>query len=61
MTGVPIRDQLADHLITPHNAAFFVIDCRGSRDRTTQTDPVRPLDRDVHATAIQLSGLRLQP
>ena len=126
MTSVPIRDPLADPLITPQNAAFMVIDYqqnqfrsvrsmdsdlllenvvstaklaklfglpivhshrrgrrrpgsvnapgarrptrglptdrpnddqlvgrrrlprRGSRDRTAQTDPVRPLDRDVH-------------
>ena len=126
MTSVPIRDAVADHLITPQNAALIVIDYqqnqfrsvrsmdsdlllenvvstaklakrfglpivhstvgvaagqdqstlpgarrptrglptdrpnddqlvgrrrlphRGSRDRTAQTDPVRPLDRDEH-------------
>jgi hypothetical protein len=26
MTSAPIRDPLADHLITPQNAAFIVID-----------------------------------
>ena len=28
MTSVPIRDPLADHLITPRNAALIVIDCQ---------------------------------
>jgi nicotinamidase-related amidase len=111
MTSLPIRDPLADHLITPQNAALIVIDYqqnqlrsvrsmdsnllvenvvsttklanlfglpivhstvgvaaglptdrpnvdqfvgrrrlsrRGSRDRKTQSDPMCPLDRDVH-------------
>jgi hypothetical protein len=26
MTSVPIRDPLADHLLTPENAAFLLID-----------------------------------
>jgi hypothetical protein len=30
MTGEPVRDPLADHLITPQNAALLPIDCQPS-------------------------------
>ncbi len=33
MTSVPIRDPLADHLITPQNAALIVIDYQQMRLR----------------------------
>ena len=97
MTSVPIRDPLADHLITPQNAALIVIDYQQNqfrsvrsmdsdllldrlhrppvdgmsrksalmeRSRTDHTrDPLCPVrSRPIknNATAIQLSGLRLQ-
>ena len=28
MTSSPVRDPLADHLITPQNSAFLFIDCQ---------------------------------
>jgi nicotinamidase-related amidase len=40
MTSAPVRDQLADHLITPENAAFLFIDYQPS-----QLAGVRSMDR----------------
>ena len=31
MTSAPVRDPLADHLITPQNAAFLLIDYQPSQ------------------------------
>ncbi len=31
MTSAPVRDPLADHLITPHNAALLLIDYQPSQ------------------------------
>ena len=42
MTSVPIRDPLADHLITPQNAAFVVIDYQQN-----QFTSVRSMDTDL--------------
>ena len=42
MTSAPVRDPLADHLITPQNAAFLLIDYQPS-----QLAGVRSMDRDV--------------
>ena len=42
MTSVPIRDPLADHLITPQNAAFVVIDYQQNQFRS-----VRSMDSDL--------------
>src|SRR6476659_8132872 len=42
MTSVPIRDPLADHLITPQNAAFVVIDYQQN-----QFTSVRSMDSDL--------------
>ena len=42
MTSVPIRDPLADHLITPQNAAFIVIG-----DQQNQFRSVRSMDSDL--------------
>ncbi len=39
MTSLPIRDPVADHLITPENAALIVIDYQ-----PTQFSPVRSMD-----------------
>jgi nicotinamidase-related amidase len=39
MTSLPIRDPVADHLITPHNAALIVIDYQ-----PTQFSSVRSMD-----------------
>src|SRR6476620_4592690 len=42
MTSEPIRDLLADHLITPHNSAFLLIDWQ-----PTQISTVRSADQDL--------------
>jgi nicotinamidase-related amidase len=42
MTSTPIRDQIADHLITPANSALAVIDYQPS-----QIEAVRSMDHDL--------------
>lgn len=42
MTSQPIRDPLADHLLTPQNSAFLLIDWQ-----PTQIALVRSMDQDV--------------
>ena len=42
MANSPLRDQLADHLITPKNAAFVLIDYQPSQFAT-----VRSMDTDL--------------
>ena len=42
MTSAPVRDPLADHLLTPENAAFLLIDYQPS-----QLAAVRSMDHDL--------------
>jgi nicotinamidase-related amidase len=42
MTSAPVRDPLADHLLTPQNAALLLIDYQPS-----QLAGVRSMDRDL--------------
>ena len=42
MTSAPARDPLADHLLTPENAAFLLIDYQPSQLAT-----VRSMDHDL--------------
>jgi nicotinamidase-related amidase len=42
MTSAPVRDPLSDHLITPQNSAFLLIDYQPS-----QLAGVRSMDRDL--------------
>jgi nicotinamidase-related amidase len=42
MTSAPVRDQLSDHLITPQNAAFLLVDYQPA-----QIGAVRSMDRDL--------------
>src|SRR2546425_4810197 len=42
MTSAPVRDPLADHLITPQNSALLLIDYQPS-----QLAGVRSMDRDL--------------
>jgi len=42
MTSAPIRDPLADHLITPQNAALLLIDYQ-----PTQVASVRSMDHEL--------------
>jgi nicotinamidase-related amidase len=45
MTSAPIRDPLADHLLTPENAAFLFIDYQPSQP--SQLAAVRSMDHDL--------------
>ncbi len=48
MTSAPIRDPLADHLITPQNAAFLFIDYQPSQLATIRSmDPALLLKNAV--------------
>jgi hypothetical protein len=40
MTSAPVRDPVADHLLTPQNTAFLLIDCQPQ-----QLVVVRSMDR----------------
>jgi nicotinamidase-related amidase len=42
MTSAPVRDQIADHLITPQNAALLLIDYQPA-----QVSSVRSMDHDL--------------
>src|ERR1700738_5483797 len=42
MTSQPVRDPLADHLITPQNSAFLLIDWQ-----PTQISTVRSMNQDL--------------
>ena len=42
MTSEPIRDPLADHLLTPQNCALVIID-----DQPVQVSSIRSMDQDV--------------
>ena len=42
MTSAPLRDPVSDHLLTPQNAAFVLIDYQPS-----QISAVRSMDRDL--------------
>ena len=37
MTSAPVRDPLADHLLTPENAAFLLIDYQPSQLATARS------------------------
>jgi hypothetical protein len=50
MTSAPVRDPLADHLITPQNAALLLIDYQPA-----QLAGVRSMDR-AHLALARLIG-----
>jgi hypothetical protein len=39
MTSAPVRDPLADHLLTPQNAAFLLIDFQPQQLGGVRRDP----------------------
>jgi hypothetical protein len=41
MTGEPVRDPFADHLLTPHNCALIIIDYQ-----PVQVSSIRSMDRE---------------
>jgi len=42
MTSQPIRDPVADHLITPQNSAFLLIDWQPDQISTVRSMDTRP-------------------
>ncbi len=58
MTSAPIRDPLADHLLTPENAAFLFIDYQPSQLATIRSmDPALLLKNGRGPTLPELAGL----
>jgi nicotinamidase-related amidase len=59
MTSQPIRDPLADHLITPQNAALVLIDYQPSQFATVRSMDTDLLRRNVVSTvkAVRAFGL----
>jgi nicotinamidase-related amidase len=51
MASVPIRDPLADHLLTPQNAAFIVIDYQQNQFRSVRSMESDLLLENVVSTA----------
>ena len=43
MTSAPVRDPLADHLLTPQNAAFLFIDYQPAQLATARSIPHYPM------------------
>jgi hypothetical protein len=54
MTSAPVRDPLADHLLTPQNAALLVIDYQPSQLAGAR----RPVDRSLHGLCRARRGAR---
>jgi hypothetical protein len=52
MTSAPIRDPLADHLITPQNAALLLIDYQPA-----QVASVRSMDPELIAVLTEIPGI----
>src|ERR1017187_3927792 len=50
MTSQAIRDPLADHLITPQNAAFVLIDYQPSQFATVRSMDEAPLRKNIVST-----------
>ena len=49
MTSEPVRDPLADHLLTPRNCALVIIDYQPVQVRSVRSmDPGLLVDRVVH-------------
>jgi len=42
MSGEPIRDPAADHLLTPQNSVFIIIDCQA-----VQVNSIASMDRQL--------------
>jgi nicotinamidase-related amidase len=59
MTSAPVRDPLADHLITPQNAAFLFIDYQPSQLATIRSmDPALLVKNAVSTVkAIKIFGV----
>ena len=50
MTSQAIRDPLADHLITPQNSAFVLIDYQPSQFATVRSMDEAPLRKNIVST-----------
>ena len=47
MSGEPIRDPAADHLLTPQNSVFIIIDYQAVR-----VSSIASMDRQLHVSNI---------
>jgi len=51
MANAPVRDQLADHLLTPKNSALIVIDYQDSQFATVRSMDTKLLLKNIVSTA----------
>ena len=51
MTSAPVRDPLADHLLTPENAAFLLIDYQPALDALREGYEVYPVVDAIGGTS----------
>ena len=59
MANAPVRDQLADHLITPKNAALIVIDYQDSQFATVRSMDTKLLLKNIVSTAKTANAFNL--
>jgi nicotinamidase-related amidase len=59
MASAPVRDQLADHLITPQNAAVVVIDYQPSQFATVRSMDAGLLRRNIVSTVMTAKAFGL--
>jgi hypothetical protein len=55
MTSEPVRDPLADHLLTPQNCALIIIDYQ-----PTQIRSIKSMDQDLLVDRVVHLGCELQ-
>jgi nicotinamidase-related amidase len=59
MANAPVRDQLADHLITPKNSALIVIDYQDSQFATVRSIDTKLLLKNIVSTAKTANAFNL--
>jgi len=59
MANAPVRDQLADHLITPKNSALIVIDYQDSQFATVRSMDTKLLLKNIVSTAKTANAFNL--
>jgi nicotinamidase-related amidase len=59
MANAPLRDQFADHLITPKNAALIVIDYQDSQFATVRSMDAKLLLKNIVSTAKTANAFNL--
>jgi nicotinamidase-related amidase len=59
MANAPVRDRLADHLITPENSALIVIDYQDSQFATVRSMDTKLLLKNIVSTAKTANAFNL--